>query len=69
MTRSGKADMHRNLEPKLDTLEERGVTSVDRRQTYLDEAIDVGRIHRGAVLFPGTRLIGADICRPWSERR
>src|ERR1700730_16603413 len=51
--------MQRILEARLDTLEARGVTIVDRRQTYLDEAIDVNRICRGAVLFPGTRLIGA----------
>ena len=51
--------MHRNLEAKLDALKERGVTVVDLRQTYLDEAIEVDRICRGAVLFPGTRLIGA----------
>jgi hypothetical protein len=51
--------MDRNFEAKLDTLEERGVTIVDRRQTYLDETIDVNRICRGAVLFPGARLAGA----------
>lgn len=51
--------MQRILEARLDILEARGVTIVDRRQTYLDEAIDVNRICRGAVLFPGTRLVGA----------
>ena len=51
--------MHRNLEAKLDILEAQDVTIVDRRQTYLDEAVDVNRICRGAVLFPGTRLVGA----------
>ena len=51
--------MHRNLEAKLDILEAQDVTIVDRRQTYLDQAIDVNRICRGAVLFPGTRLVGA----------
>ena len=51
--------MHQNLEAKLDILEAQDVTIVDRRQTYLDEAIDVNRICRGAVLFPGTRLVGA----------
>jgi hypothetical protein len=48
----------RNLEAKLDVLEVRGVTIIDRRQTYLDEAVDVERICRGAVLYPGTRLVG-----------
>ena len=51
--------MHQNLETKLDILEARGVTIVDRRQTYVDDAIDANRICRGAVLFPGTRLVGA----------
>ena len=32
---------------------------IDRRQTYLDEKVDETRICRGAVLYPGTRLIGA----------
>jgi hypothetical protein len=54
-----EADMHGNLEAKLDILEAQGVTILDRRQTYLDEAIDVSRVCRGAVLYPGTRLIGA----------
>jgi len=48
-----------NLEAKLDILEAKGVTIIDRRQTYLDEAVDGSRICRGAVLYPGTRLIGA----------
>jgi hypothetical protein len=51
--------MQRILEAKMDILEARGVTIVDRRQTYLDDAVDVNRICRGAVLFPGTRLVGA----------
>src|SRR6516162_4423008 len=40
-------------------LEAQGVKIVDRRQTYLDESADVSRICRGAILYPGTRLIGA----------
>jgi hypothetical protein len=51
--------MRRDLETKLDILEAQGVTIIDRRQTYLDEAIDVQRICRGVVLYPGTRLLGA----------
>ena len=51
--------MHRNLEAKLNILEAREVTIVDRRQTFVDEAVDVKRICRGAVLFPGARLVGA----------
>ena len=48
-----------NLEAKFDILEAKGVTIIDRRQTYLDEAINESRICRGAVLYPGTRLVGA----------
>jgi acetyltransferase-like isoleucine patch superfamily enzyme len=51
--------MRRDLEAKLDILEAQDVTIIDRRQTYLDEAIDVRRICRGVVLYPGTRLLGA----------
>jgi UDP-N-acetylglucosamine/UDP-N-acetylgalactosamine diphosphorylase len=40
-------------------LEDRGVTIVDRRQTYLDRAVNADRICPGAVLYPGTRLVGA----------
>ena len=55
----GEADLRENLEAKLDILEAQGVTVIDRRQTYLDEAVDVSRVCRGAVLYPGTRLVGA----------
>jgi hypothetical protein len=54
-----EADLRRNLEAKLDLLEANGVSIIDRRQTYLDEGVDETRICRGAVLYPGTRLIGA----------
>jgi acetyltransferase-like isoleucine patch superfamily enzyme len=47
-----------NLDARLDVLQAQGVTLVDRRQIYLDEAIDLNRIRPGAVLHPGTRLIG-----------
>lgn len=50
--------MRQNLEAKLDLLEANGVSIIDRRQTYLDEKVDETRICRGAVLYPGTRLIG-----------
>jgi carbonic anhydrase/acetyltransferase-like protein (isoleucine patch superfamily) len=51
--------MRGDLEAKLDILQAQDVTIVDRRQTYLDEAVDVKRICHGAVLYPGTRLLGA----------
>src|SRR5262245_55619865 len=48
-----------SLERKLDILASRGVNILDRRQTFLDEATDPDRVCPGAVLYPGTRLIGA----------
>ncbi len=53
--------MHGNLEAKLDILASQGVTILDRRQVYLDEAVDLGRVRAGAVLYPGTRLNGSGI--------
>ena len=51
--------MEASLETKLDILASQDVIILDRRQTYLDEAIDPKRVCAGAVLYPGTRLIGA----------
>jgi hypothetical protein len=51
--------MPATMEARLDALEDQGVVLVDRRQTYLDEHLDVVRVCRGAVLYPGTRLLGA----------
>lgn len=50
--------MCENLEAKIDMLEARDVVIVDRRQIYLDEDVDVTRVCSGAVLHPGTRLVG-----------
>ncbi|HJV35437.1 hypothetical protein [Geomonas sp.] len=47
------------LEKRLKSLQERGVTILDPRQTYLDPAVQLERISAGAVLYPGTRLVGA----------
>jgi UDP-N-acetylglucosamine/UDP-N-acetylgalactosamine diphosphorylase len=51
--------MREDLESRIDALTARGVIIIDRRQTYLDEAIRESRICPGAMLFPGTRLLGA----------
>lgn len=51
-------NMSECLERKLDRLIAAGVVVLDRRQTYLDEDVDPSRISRGAVLYPGTRLLG-----------
>jgi hypothetical protein len=51
--------MRGNLEAKLDALASKGVTILDRRQVYLDEAVDLRRIRADAILYPGTRLVGS----------
>jgi acetyltransferase-like isoleucine patch superfamily enzyme len=48
-----------SLNHRLDMLSERGVELVDRRQIFIDESVRLERIFPGAVLFPGTRVIGA----------
>jgi hypothetical protein len=55
-----ESEMPENLEARLDILEAQGVTILDRRQIYLDEAVDLSRIRAGAILYPGTRLIGSN---------
>lgn len=51
--------MSESLNEKLGVLEAKGVKVLDRRQTYLGEDIDVSRICPGAILYPGSRLLGA----------
>ncbi len=48
-----------NLDARLDILEAHGVTILDRRQVYLDDAIDLNRVRADATLYPGTRLVGS----------
>jgi hypothetical protein len=56
-----ESDMPRSLDARLDILKAQGVTILDRRQVYLDEAVDLSRVRAGAVLYPGTRLSGSGI--------
>src|SRR5260370_25160717 len=51
--------MTESLESRLDILEAQGVTILDRRQVYLDDAINLSRVRADAILYPGTRLIGS----------
>ena len=53
--------MTAELEDRLQTLKERGVVIVDPRQTYVDSDVDLERICKGAILYPGTRLTGARV--------
>ena len=46
------------IEDKLRELEARGVQIIDRRQVFIAPEVKLERIFPGAVLFPGTRLLG-----------
>lgn len=48
-----------SIEKRLDSLIVGGVVVVDPRQTWVAPEVDLERIHRGAVLHPGTRLGGS----------
>ena len=52
---------------KIDA-EANGVTILDRRQIYLEEALDVSRGCSGAVRYPGGRLIGVRPGARWHRR-
>lgn len=45
-------------EAKLEALQERGVTIIDPRQTYVAPEVDVQRVSPNVVLYPGCRLVG-----------
>ncbi len=47
-----------DLEQRLTELVARGVRIVDPRQTYVDEHVALDRVCSGAILHPGTRLLG-----------
>src|SRR3954469_23861647 len=43
---------------RVEALRARGVRILDPGQTFVDEDVDLGRIHATATLYPGTRLHG-----------
>ena len=47
------------LADRLRQLQANGIVIIDPRQTYIDPAVGLERVRPGAVLHPGTRLIGA----------
>jgi acetyltransferase-like isoleucine patch superfamily enzyme len=55
-----ESEMTRNLDTRLDILQDQGVVILDNRQVYVDEAVDLRRVRAGAILYPGTRLIGSN---------
>jgi UDP-N-acetylglucosamine/UDP-N-acetylgalactosamine diphosphorylase len=50
------------LEARLGRVVSAGVTVVDPRQCYISDEVQLARIHAGAVLHPGSRLVGS---RTW----
>lgn len=58
MTTSPTPPAIAEIEARLQTLIERGVTIVDPRQTFVGAEVDLRRIQPGAILHPGTRLHG-----------
>lgn len=49
-----------SLHDRLDFLSRKGVELIDPRQIFLDRDVCLERIFPGSVLFPGTRLLGAN---------
>lgn len=50
--------MMKNLYKKIRELKYKGVEIVDPRQIYISSDVDIDRINKGCVLFPGVRLSG-----------
>lgn len=50
--------MWEDIDKRIRTLEEKGVIIIDPRQTYISSEVDLDRIYKGSVLFPGCRLTG-----------
>ena len=50
--------MWEDIDERIRTLEEKGVIIIDPRQTYIGSEVDLDRIYKGSVLFPGCRLTG-----------
>lgn len=50
--------MREDIDERIRKLEEKGVIIVDPRQTYIGPEVDLNRIYKGSVLFPGCRLTG-----------
>lgn len=58
VTKEVKLEKQGDLEGRLWALIECGVKVIDPRQTYIDHFVKLDRIEPGAVLHPGTRLLG-----------
>ena len=51
--------MEREMDQRIQALEEKGVIMIDPRQVYIAPEVNIDRIYAGSVLYPGTRLTGA----------
>ena len=49
-----------SLPDRLDILSSKGVELIDPRQIFVDNHVALERVFPGSVLFPGTRLLGAN---------
>lgn len=47
-----------DLVQRLKRLSRQGIVLVDPRQVFVDIDVDLDRVYPGAILFPGTRLVG-----------
>ena len=50
--------MMEEMEWKIQKLQEKNVTILDPRQTYISREVEIDRIGSGSILYPGTRLTG-----------
>ena len=48
-----------DIDSKLNALADKGVVIIDPRQTYVSREVDIDRIYKGSVLYPGARLTGS----------
>ena len=45
--------MREDIDERIHKLEEKGVIIIDPRQTYIGSEVDLDRIYKCSVLFPG----------------
>jgi len=50
--------MKENIDDRIQKLEDKGVIIIDPKQTFIAPEVNIDRIFKGSILFPGTRLTG-----------
>lgn len=53
-----KEVMQEDMKTRIRKLEEKGVIILDPGQVYISPEVNLDRIYKGSVLFPGCRLTG-----------